>query len=265
MDLDNMSRGFSQDLNGQDLYGQDLVGFDERVASNATFKEYPKRYKDFNKKMNSMIDQSNMSDLDDILNPQISHRLQDYMDEVSAVQADISPESDTMSVYAAIDESKEYISSNQQNEFIASEQDGTLIGGKCTDPECRCDECDRANEEVEGYCNVSGEGCGCGCKATSSRPCNRSGGCGCGTGTCRDCRNLYEYDRLYDSVDDKDYGYGYDDSYDIYDIYDENEYKDKDDIEAFGVDFDFQTNPNLVYLLVIIALIALIVYCNYTK
>jgi hypothetical protein len=140
----------------QDLRGLELTGHDGEVAGDATFRDYPQRYKDFNKRMNKHMDSTEMSsDLQDRANPynSNSHRSYnateqrnkasvgnfrsgtlphssgpgnggkggkgvengaDYMDDVTGVHSDISPESGSASVYAPLDEDMNFDSNNQK-------------------------------------------------------------------------------------------------------------------------------------------------------
>ena len=116
----------------EDLRGLSLVGRDGEIAGDSTFNDYPQRYRDFNRSMSDQISRNNMAaDFEDRANPynsylhsrgaaydaaarenvgsfkygqrSLAHRNgpkggKDYMDEVSGVDSDISPEVGSASV-----------------------------------------------------------------------------------------------------------------------------------------------------------------------
>jgi hypothetical protein len=138
----------------QDLRGLDLVGRDGQVAGDSTFGDFPQRYNDFNRSMSKYVSRDGMaSDLDDRADPYNSNlhsrsaaskansranvgsfkfgqkTMQhtggpnsrdngDYMDEVSGVESDISPDGDSASVYAPLDEADDQRSNGQQHESV---------------------------------------------------------------------------------------------------------------------------------------------------
>lgn len=156
----------------QDLRGLSLVGRDGEVADDATFADYPQRYRDFNRSMARYVSRDDMaSDLDDRANPNntylhsrgaafearskadvgsfrygqrsLAHRGgpkgKDYMEEVSGMDSDISPESGSASVYAPLDEQDDHKSSGEQHQSVTRPDIG--MDQYDADPDYNCASC----------------------------------------------------------------------------------------------------------------------------
>jgi len=173
--LDNRTRYADADpfIMDEDLRGQKLVGNDSILASDAIYRDYPDRYAEFNERMNRVIDESHIeNDLDDAGNPlnsmtsvkynkrKLAHvrgpssmknnrRAEgDYMDEVTGMTSDISPEGGA-SVYAGLDD-EAYESNTQQNQPY---DQGYLMGDYEVDydshPDYSCESCGTNNGYVD--------------------------------------------------------------------------------------------------------------------
>lgn len=173
--LDNRTRYSEADpfIMDEDLRGQKLIGNDSNIASDAIYRDYPDRYAEFNDRMNRVIDESHIeNDLDDVENPlnsmasvkynkrKLAHvrgpssvknsmRVEgDYMDDVTGMTSDISPEGGA-SVYAGLDD-ETYESSAQQNQPYTQ---GDLIGDYEVDydshPDYSCKSCETNNGYVD--------------------------------------------------------------------------------------------------------------------
>jgi len=155
---------YSQDdpfVMNEDIRGLSLVGRDGEVAGDATFDDYPQRYREFNRNMSNNISRNDMaSDFEDRSNPynsylhsrgndqhtgaredirafkygqsSLAHRGgpnggkggRDYMDEVSGVDSDISPEDGSASVYASLsqdDDDNQRSNDQQQYDVMGSD------------------------------------------------------------------------------------------------------------------------------------------------
>lgn len=162
-----------------DLRGQSITGHDGQIAGDAVHSDYPQRYKDFNYMMAGKLDHSDMgSDLNDRANPygsnthgrydgaeqsrkesvgqsnygqrSLAHSggpasgSEDYMDSVSGVQSNISPESGSTLVYAALDEETEYEGSAPQYQTVDNRNPDYVLGDRNEfdqDPEYNCESC----------------------------------------------------------------------------------------------------------------------------
>lgn len=136
----------------QDLRGHALVGRDGEIAGDPTFRDYPRRYRDFNRSISEKMSRDSLaSDLDDKANPlnsylhsrsaaaearsradvgsfrigqrSLAHKGgprndKDYMEEVSGIDSDISPESGSASVYAPLDDHEDHKSNGEQHQNV---------------------------------------------------------------------------------------------------------------------------------------------------
>lgn len=245
-----------------DLRGQSLTGHDGQVAGDAVYGDYPQRYNDFNRMMASKLDNSGMgSDLDDLANPGSvnSHRRfdaterqreenvghfnygqrslahsggpgngsDDYMDAVIGMQSNISPESGSTSVYAALDDDAEYEGSAPQYQTVDTRRPEYVMGDYDQfdeDPEYNCDSCGHN----DGY------------------------------------RGNYPYDASqHDHVYDEDDHY--DHAGDDYAPYDEDELND-DDGENKDVVENYANNGNYNYALYLLLIVLIVVLAmNYRQ
>ena len=160
-----------EELRSASLQGKGLVGHDDRVAGEPTFADYPQRYDDFNRSMNNRIDRSGLNNLNDRGDPLnlLSHDRADrvlaknrymvgkmhndlahssgpgsangdYMDGVVGTHSDISPEDNSASVYAAIDEDMEY-ESNGENYSEPAMRPDINMDDYDSDPDYNCSSC----------------------------------------------------------------------------------------------------------------------------
>lgn len=186
--LSNRNRYADADpfIMNEDLRGQKLVGSDSEIASDAVYGDGSDRYSEFNDRMKRFIDNSHMeSDLEDISDPynvnnannansmrkssrsvpNLPHlsgparsikdrdgRDNDYMDKVSGINSDISPEGGSASVYASLDDESEFGSSGEEyhESYESYGKNNNYIKGDYeldydSNPDYSCDNCSENN------------------------------------------------------------------------------------------------------------------------
>ena len=169
----------------RDLQGLTMTGRDGRVAGDPTFNDYPERYRDFNRSMAGQISRDAMaSDLYDKADPydnyshargaahetrsrkavgsfkygqrSLAHNAgpgpkggKDYMDEVSGMESDISPDGDSASVYAPLDEEDDHRSNNQQHQDVM--RPDINMDDYDNEPDYNCSSCGHNDGYRGGY------------------------------------------------------------------------------------------------------------------
>jgi hypothetical protein len=171
----------------EDLKEQRLAGRDGQLAGNATFQDFPERYREFNRNMIDQISRSHSaSDLQDMADPRNTHLHSraddyrqdsraavgsfkfgqrslahnngpakgsgDYMDTVSGVESDISPEVGSASVYAPLDEDSEQGSNGQEYQQVDPQMGPAVnMDDYDAEPDYNCSSCGHNDGYRGGY------------------------------------------------------------------------------------------------------------------